>query len=99
MHSLAKWDCIPYALATRLVSMKPTSRFTGLVCLSSICCLEIFLSAGCKTTPDCHWPREEAVPKASEVRDAANHGDAKAQNDMGIAFEHSHPPDYQNAQK
>ena len=79
--------------------MKPTSHPSGLICLSSICCLGIFLSGGCRTTPNSCCPREEAVPKFSEVSDAANRGDAKAQNDMGIIFMHSHSPDYQNAQK
>ena len=77
--------------------MKPTSRLTGLVCLSSICSLAIFLSAGCKTTRNCCWPREEAVPKFSEVSDAANRGDAKAQNGVGMIL--LHEKDYEEAMK
>lgn len=75
--------------------MKPTSRFTRWAAFSSIS-LGALLFTGCQT--ECHW-RAEENPKFSEVSIAANRGDAKAQNDLGVIYLHSHPHDTENAMK
>ncbi len=76
--------------------MTPASRFSSLISVGSLSFLALFLFNGCQT--ERHW-RAQENPRFAAVSSAANNGDAKAENELGLIFLHSTPRDPESAMK